>query len=50
MKKIRMSVGLLLLATVLAGCCPCWWHDRGDGYYRNDRHYDDRGGYRDRRY
>ncbi|MBU5612248.1 hypothetical protein [Geomonas azotofigens] len=51
MKKIWMSLGLLLLTTVLSGCCPCWWHDRDDGNYRHDgRHYDDRGGYGDRRY
>ncbi|QXE89633.1 hypothetical protein [Geomonas subterranea] len=48
MKKIRISVGLLLLVTLLSGCCPCWWHD--DGYGRGGRHYDDRGGYGERRY
>lgn len=50
MKKLTMSLVLLLVATVLSGCCPCWWgYDGGYGHH-GGRHYDDRGGYGERRY
>lgn len=51
MKKMRMSMGLLLLVTMLSGCCPCWWHDRDYDYgHHGGGRYDDRGGYGERRY
>ena len=49
MKKTMMSLALLLVFTVLSGCCPCWWYDGGYGHH-GGRHYDDRGGYGERRY